>query len=357
LKLFKRLILILLSFIGLFILTVLVAKLYNYLFRSPRGQDAVYQHRMLEIGGIPQYIQIRGQARNNPVVLVLHGGPASPMSYYAYHWQDKLEDQYTFVNWDQRGAGRTYYASPIEDQEVTTDNILKDLDEIIEIIRLETRQDKVILLGHSWGTLVGNLYVRQHPEKIDRLIAIGQVVNKEGEMIAVQEAIRLANLANDFETVDEIETRRQKVVDEELTIQNILALRQATSKYLPSGRNMSLAERLWMGLASPDAGLDDYRFFFKMMTDLESVSSHMTDLVQTMGQVDFLTENTYFHVPYYIIQGEEDWVTPTPYAQAYAELISGPDVEFIQIKHAGHSPFLDKVGDDFLQTLEHVLSK
>ena len=134
------------------------------------------------------------------------------MSYYAYHWQDKLEDQYTLLIGIKEGR-TNLLMSPIEDQEVTTDNLLKDLDEIIEIIRLETRQDKVILLS-----LMGNppreFYVKQHPEKIDRLIAIGQVVNKEGEMIAVQEAIRLANLANDFETVDEIETRRQKVVDE-----------------------------------------------------------------------------------------------------------------------------------------------
>src|ERR1700744_3292143 len=75
---------------------------------SPRGIEEL---SAVNINGIPQYLGIRGKDTRNPILLFIHGGPASPELPFAYTFQAPLEDYFTVVEWDQRGTGKTYAAS------------------------------------------------------------------------------------------------------------------------------------------------------------------------------------------------------------------------------------------------------
>ena len=77
-----------------------------------RTADGVQEAAYLPIGGIEQYIRVRGRSRANPVLLVLHGGPGSTLGATACRWQGALEAAFTVVHWDQRGSGNTYYRDP-----------------------------------------------------------------------------------------------------------------------------------------------------------------------------------------------------------------------------------------------------
>ena len=80
----------------------------NRMISTPQG---VNEQIKLRIGGIDQWVSIRGKDRRNPILLFLHGGPASPAMPEAYTFQTPWEDYFTVVQWDQRGAGKTYAAN------------------------------------------------------------------------------------------------------------------------------------------------------------------------------------------------------------------------------------------------------
>ncbi|NLZ80765.1 MAG: alpha/beta hydrolase, partial [Clostridiales bacterium] len=204
----------------------------------------------LDIGGIEQYLQIRGENKDNPVILVLHGGPGSPMSYYSYYWQTDLEEDFTVVQWDQRGCGRTYYANEIQGmKDPTTELLISDLNEIVDYLTNRFNQDNVIILGHSWGTVLGARYTQLHPEKVSTYISVGQTVDSvKGDILSVEQAVLLAKNAEDETTANEILKAYEDVISGSLDMKELITLRTLTSRYLPSGENMSALQQIWMDL-------------------------------------------------------------------------------------------------------------
>mgnify|MGYP002792374736 CR=1 FL=1 len=153
----KSILLLLMGCILLFVLTIITGRItfaHQYKIRSKTG---IQRSEYITIGKIKQYIQIRGQDSSNPVILMLHGGPGNPMAYYSYDWQAELEQDYTVIHWDQRGCGNTFYQNKTA-AKPTLDLLLSDLDELVDHIRLEFQKEKVILMGHSWGTFPGAIY-------------------------------------------------------------------------------------------------------------------------------------------------------------------------------------------------------
>ena len=162
-----------------------------------RGVDSM---EAIELGGIKQWVQIRGRDRRNPILLFLHGGPAEPMMPFAYTFQSTLEGAFTVVQWDQRGAGKTYFAnSPdIVTPTVTYDRISADAVELINYLRQRFNQPKVFVLGHSWGSMLGLPLVHDHPELIYAYIGTGQVINvRENERVGYQHVLEEATRRGD----------------------------------------------------------------------------------------------------------------------------------------------------------------
>ena len=157
-----------------------------------RTADGVQEAAYLPIGGIEQYIRVRGRSRAHPVLLVLHGGPGSTLGATACRWQGALEAAFTVVHWDQRGSGNTYYRDPAAPPP-TVERLLSDLDELVDALRARYGQDRLFLLGHSWGSLLGGLYALRRPEKLSAWLPVSQMVDfKRSEQVSAAEAIRRA---------------------------------------------------------------------------------------------------------------------------------------------------------------------
>ena len=117
---------------------------------------------------------------SNPVIIYLHGGPGSPDSAMTYKFTNELIDDYTVVCWDQRGCGRTYVKNKDIDEKnetVTFDQALSDLDVLTGYIKDRFGKDKIIIMGHSYGSILGSTYTYEHPENVAAYIGIGQFVN------------------------------------------------------------------------------------------------------------------------------------------------------------------------------------
>lgn len=134
-----------------------------YLWFTPGRTPAINEPNSIasleriRIGGVDQYILIRGNDSSLPVLLFLHGGPGMPAMYLAHAFQRELEQEFVVVQWDRRAAGKSYR----EDisSTLTTEQLVADTIELTNVLRARFHQDKIYLVGHSWGTYLGMLVV------------------------------------------------------------------------------------------------------------------------------------------------------------------------------------------------------
>ena len=148
--------------------------------------DSVASLETVKIGGTPQWILIRGRSTKNPIIVFLHGGPGMPCMYLAHEFQRPLEDDFVVVQWDRRGAGKTYKEdTPPELMRVTQE--VADTKELVELIGSRFGQPKVYLVGHSYGSYLGMIVAHWYPELFHAYVGIGQVAHSEKRNREVQD--------------------------------------------------------------------------------------------------------------------------------------------------------------------------
>lgn len=336
---------VLLGLILLFFIIIRIGRIINAQKFKIRSKTGVQKTEYITIGGIEQYIQIRGQDISNPVIIMLHGGPGNNMAYYSYYWQTDLEQNYTIVHWDQRGCGNTYYRNT-EAQKPNLDLLLSDLDELVDYIRSEYNKEKVIIMGHSWGTFLGAIYSGEHPEKLSAYIGISQMMDfMKSEQIAAEEAIRLANAAGKTQDTLKINEKLELIMTFQIfdkqTATKFLEFRQLKDKYLPSGDTMSALETILLRLLSPYLTFNDLKWMFNFNKLIKS-NSELYEALLSEGKLSMYDYNLKYEVPVIIIAGDCDWITPHSMAFNYFNDIFAPNKEFITIENTGHIPFVDK---------------
>src|SRR6266446_1283995 len=125
----------------------------TYAITTPNGID---EARYVEVGGLQQWITIRGEDRNNPVLLFLHGGPGDATNPWGYAGFRSWLKHFTVVQWDQRGAGRTLGKNgPSLAPTITIDRMAQEGIELTELLRKTLQKEKIVLVGHSWGSILG----------------------------------------------------------------------------------------------------------------------------------------------------------------------------------------------------------
>ncbi len=129
--------------------------------------DGIQEQRMLRVGGIDQWMSIHGLHRDNPILLFLHGGPGMTSIPASYYYIAPWEKYFTVVQWDQRGAGKTYLAnSPAEVRPtMTIDRMVADAEESVSYLRKTYGRKRIVLMGHSWGTVLGVKLAQSHSSK------------------------------------------------------------------------------------------------------------------------------------------------------------------------------------------------
>ena len=138
--------------------------------------SGISESSFVTLGGIPQWVEVRGADVSNPVLIALHGGPGMPETALLRHFNGALENVFTVVYWEQRGAGKSF-SKTIAPESMTIDRFVRDLDELVDRVRARLSKDKVVLLGHSWGSALGTLYAARYPQKVAAYIGTGQIGN------------------------------------------------------------------------------------------------------------------------------------------------------------------------------------
>lgn len=317
------------------IAAVIALRNINYVKHYPNLIGGVDEELYLPLNGQEQYILMTGRDTANPVILYLHGGPSSPDSTVTYSFADRLTDRYTFVCWNQRGCGRTYFRNLDKDPDnatATFEQALADVDALVDYLCDRFGQEKVIIMGHSYGTILGSSYVKAHPEKVSAYIAVAQVVSLEkSDLYSYQDALAKAKAAGDDFSM--METAYQKYASDP-TLVNLMEVRSEVSKYHLSAVDDN---SMWYALTSPYYGMDDFRWFLIQLGDMGEYFDMNKPLFDYTKAFDAEQTGTDYAVPVYFISGSDDWICPVDSTQGFYYSITAPSKEFTLIEGCGHN--------------------
>ena len=146
-------------------------------FRGPKGEPvrgSIAEIKYLRLGGHDQWVMIRGESVANPPLILLHGGPGFTEMRLFRHFNAPLEKTFTVVNWDQRGAGKSFDRK-LRSSSMTVEQLIADLNELVDLVCKRVGTDKVAIFGHSWGSALGVLYAARFPEKVAAYVGCGQI--------------------------------------------------------------------------------------------------------------------------------------------------------------------------------------
>jgi len=294
----------------------------------------------VEINGIHHYLLHLEGNKDNPILLFLHGGPGSAESIFAHLMQENWEKNYTVVHWDQRGAGKTLSKNPSKDHYPTLDLHLEDLLGIVTYLKKKYNKDKIALLGHSWGSILGTLFIKQYPEEISHYIGVGQVIsmmeNERYGYAKVREEIIKANNNSDLKKLESLGEYPTLPYNKDM-IKVMSNLRKIQSKYkLAASPSPSLIIGV---MKSPIFKLSD---ILGLIKGLDANSDTFKYLFE---HYDLDKESLEYKIPIYYILGDNDWQAPYPLAQEYFEKIKAPKKELFLIHNAGHITMLDQPKD------------
>lgn len=302
----------------------------------------------ITLGGVKQWILLRGKNVSNPILLFLHGGPGFCMMPYSHVFSTLLEKHFIVVNWDQRGCGKSYNAD-IREETMNIAQYLSDTHELIQMLKTRFSKDKIFLIGHSWGSILGLYTAYRHPEDLHAYIGMGQVVNmKEGEMVSYNYTYEKAKAAGDesaLEMLKKIDPPFYKGGFQNLSIQRMLL-----GRYGGAMRNLTYPELGRIRYSSPYYSKTDNDNF---MSAFERSCAFMWD--EMLG-VNFFGEVPEVQIPVYFFTGRYDYTTPFELVERYFKVLKAPYKEIVWFEDSCHSPNLAEP-EVFQDKLIHVVLK
>jgi len=305
-------------------------------FKSRDGRllpGSIARMETVEIGGIRQSIWFRSTDTSNLPLILLHGGPGISEAPLFRHYNGDLERCYLAVYWEQRGAGRSFHRN-IPPSSMNLDQFLADLDEVVELVRRRFNKEKVVLLAHSWGTVLGTIYAYRHPDKVAAYVGTGQIANmQEGERLSYDFALGEARRRNDRRALREL----QKIGPLPHTVKSMLKSRRSVEHFGGTFHGkLSTGKLIWTALKTDEADLTDLVRFGA------GNSFSLQHLWPEFSQIDLESQYREFHVPVFFLLGRYDRVTPADLAERYFSKIDAPYKKLVWFEDSAHNALYEE---------------
>jgi proline iminopeptidase len=348
-KLLRVIILIFATILSLIIAFMLLAFIggwisqrntYTKPFLNKNGsilEGSIAEYKRLKIGGVNQAILIRGRNVDNPVLLFIHGGPGSGII-----GQTKanaiLEDYYTVVYWDQYGASKSYTPF-MKDSHLTIEQFIRDGHELTQYIKKKLSKDKIVIIGHSWGSILGTYLAYQNPNDYLAFIGMGQVVNfKENEKGVFVYALNQAKNTNNSIAIEELNS-----------INGFWNLSNKEVFY-----SAAIAHKWSVYYGGYFYGKNDLKSWYKdPFNDEFTISDAIPWLLgqsisayklfpELFHTVDLTSQVPDLKIPYYLLQGKSDYITPWYLSEKYFNQLNAPKKTLIWFDKSGHEPLAEE---------------
>jgi proline iminopeptidase len=316
---------------------------------TPNGVERL---EALRIGGIDQWVSVRGADRSNPVLLHVHGGPgyiSIPMSWwFSRGW----EEYFTVIQWDQRATGKTYLLSDpaAVGSTITFERMNADVEEIAAWARKSFGKEKIFVTGHSWGSYLGLELAKRHPDWLHAYIGVGQITNfPESERRGWRFAMDAAKLEHNAKAIHDLES---------------------IAPYSPPGQLVPLkdiyTQRRWVEFYG---GTMAYRHGNEAEGDLADLSPDYTDaeighiwegnnfaerhLLSELLGMD-LSQTRALGCPLVVLAGRHDMNVNSELASDWFKTVTAPEKHFVWFEHSAHLPMTEERGKYLMSLLRYA---
>ena len=315
--------------------------------------EGVERLEKVHIGGIDQWVSIRGNDRGNPVLLMLHGGPgwvAMPTSWY---FQRGWEEYFTVVQWDQRGAGKTYVENDpaAVAPTMTRERMVEDAVEMVAWLRREFDTEKVFVLGHSWGSYLGLELARHRPQWLHAYIGIGQLTNgPESERRGWTWTLEQARRDGNDEAVAELESIAPYAQgDAPMPLADLMKQRRWLNFYggMVHNRTGGQAEAAAIRLAPEYSDRD----LAQVWTANDFSAEHLLSEVLTLD----MSEVQALDVPLLLFLGRHDYNVSSSLAAEWFEAVQAPSKQLVWFEHSAHEVMIEEPGKTLLSLVRYAL--
>lgn len=288
----------------------------------------------VDLNGSEQWISIRGKDVNKPVLLFLAGGPGGSQLVTERRALGELEDYFVVVNWEQPGAGKSFDA--VDRSTLTPERYVTDGIALVNYLRERFDEDKVYVLGESWGTVVGIWMVQREPELFHAYIGTGQMVAfLENDRICYDFVLELMLERGNTEKVQQLIEQGPPPYYGKGVAMKEAAFLMETFNYMNADPNIADdGFNTFQDLAGSEYGLYDKVNWFRGALET------MDAVYPQLWEVDFRTQATQLDVPVYFLIGRHDVNAPPVLAEEYFEMLDAPHKEFIWFERSGHNPWV-----------------
>ncbi|HSM55311.1 MAG TPA: alpha/beta hydrolase [Candidatus Sulfomarinibacteraceae bacterium] len=299
--------------------------------------DSIAVIESVELNGVEQWLFIRGRNVNKPVLLFLHGGPGTPETAWLFHYNQSLADHFVVVAWEQRGAGKSY-TPHIPAESMTMEQFIADAHALTQMLKERFNQEKIYLVGHSWGTLLGMHTAYRHPHDYHALVSISQTAHAAREEALIYEwVLAQARQDDNAKAVRQLEATGVPV-EGRLSLADLSVKLKWVNHYGGGafyGRN-GFRDLVWVMLKSRVYTLKEKLLYFR------GESFSLEHLYGEVSAVNLFAEIPEVQLPVYFLHGRHDYQVPMEVARAYFDHLQAPHKAFIVFEQSAHGVLFEE---------------
>lgn len=302
----------------------------------------------VRVGGIEQWISTRGSNYYNPVILIVHGGPGFSNAAHT-HAFDSWQSEFTIVDWDQRGSGRTFMRNGRENSgELSVDRIAQDGIELARYLGDRFEQENIIVLGLSFGSIIALKMVSAEPSYFSAYVGSGQLVNRaDGDALGYQETLREARRTDNGEAIEALEEMGPPPWPDAAT------WNAAKGWAGRMTRPEDPASRIRLNAMMQDL-LDEGYSPEELEGIIEGARFTVSEMAPHTTTFDARQFASRLEVPVYVFQGENDLNTATGLAVEWFHSVDAPKKALRIVQGGSHGAFYANA-EEFLAFLTEVV--
>ena len=304
-------------------------------FRGLQGElvpGSIAEINYLRLGGLDQWVMIRGESLANPPLILLHGGPGFSEMRFFRHYNAPLEKSFTVVYWDQRGAGKSFDRK-IPRSSMTAKQFIADLDELVDAVCKRVGKNKVAIFGHSWGSALGVLYAARFPAKVAAYVGSGQIGDwPAGESASYAFVLAEAQRLNNRKALKEL----RAIGPPPHTASRLWTERTWLQRFEGQLGGRALWKMGRVVLGGPESSV------FDLPNLLRSFRFSLDAMWAEVSVLNLMKLVPALQMPVFFFLGRHDRWVPPEVSVAYFDMLTAPLKRLVWFEESGHEPFVDE---------------
>ena len=304
-------------------------------FRGPDGAllpGSIAEIEFLKLGGVDQWVMIRGESLANPPLIMLHGGPGWSETAFFRYFNAPLEKSFTVVYWDQRGAGKSFDRS-LPRSSMTAEQFISDLDELVEAVRKRLSKTNVTIFGHSWGSVLGVLYAARFPEKVAAYVGCGQI----GDWAAAESASYALALSEAQRRGNRRAVRKLRAIGPPpYPAASVFTERTWVVRFEGGMRPLALWKTGRAVLGGQESSI------FELPGAIRGFRWSMDAMWPEVSKLNLIELAPVLRLPVFLLLGRRDHWVPPETSVAYFDALTAPSKQLLWFEDSSHEAFVDE---------------